>query len=149
MVISLPLIRLMLSGLIVVILGLQAFIGIRWHHGHYWPFVSYPMYANSHHEMDRIRNYTLTAVFEDGRSEPVDESRLGWSFWILREHVHLPIVRGGFNNSEVLQKICDIIEGRDSVVRLDVYDTGITVRRDGPHYGAPERQGSVDVTCRS
>jgi hypothetical protein len=138
-----------ISGLIVTILGLQAYIGLTYHGSSRWPFTSYPMYATARQEGDRIGNYTLTAVLEDGRAVPLPDSELGIPFWILRKNVIMPILKEAFDNPESLHPICAALPDPEAAVRLDVYDIGITVERDGPRHGAPKRLGSTDLTCNA
>lgn len=139
--------RFLASAFILVVLTLQAVVGLTYHGGSRWPFISYPMYAGARHEGDRLNDYTLMAVARDGIEQAVDPARLGMAFWIFRKNVVAPILIDG-DASEIAAITGQICEdaGRD-LVRLVVYDTGIVVGRNGPVHETPAPRASIDISC--
>jgi hypothetical protein len=140
--------RASISCVILLVLSAQAYRGLTSHGPAAWPIISYPMYAWAKAEGQRMQDYTLTAVFYNGREIPNFEEQLGVPFWLLRENVTMPIVNGRFNSEESKQSLRVLCEKSDQmIVRLDVFDIGVSVGRGGIVYGEPMKAGSVDIDC--
>lgn len=140
--------QLALSGFIGFVLVAQAVVGLTYHGGTRWPFLSYPMYAEDHNRGDRIDNYSLTAHYRDGRTQVIETGELGLSFWIFRKNYITPIINGETAGLEsgAMTLICDIY-GTD-IDRLEVSDIGVSVGQSGAVYGEPAFVASADVACR-
>ncbi len=138
-----------ISCLIVFILGFQAYVGFTRINGTTWPFVSYPMYAWSKQEGERLEDYSVTAVFADGTSVPGYEKQLDAPFWILRENFALPLARHELDADaarEAARVFC--AQGDPGLVRVDLIDNGVSVGLHGAVYGDPQTVGTVDLACR-
>lgn len=135
------------SGFIAAALAIQFAVGMTYHGGARWPFMSYPMYANDRAQGERIDDYTVSAVFDDGRVEVIDPDAVGLSFWIMRANYVRPILRGEFGmaDSEAMAIFCDVYG--QGIVKLEVYDIGVTVETNGPVYGEPQFVAASDAAC--
>jgi len=136
-----------ISAFIVTCLGLQAIVGSTYHAGSRWPFVSYPMYANSKQDGDRVTDYTLSAHYADGSTKTVSAEGLGLSFWIMRQNYITPMIKGDFETlgDSAVAIICDTY-GSD-IDRLDVFDIGVAVGQQGAVYSDPALIATNDVSC--
>jgi hypothetical protein len=97
--------RLIVSGIIVTILGLQIVAGFadtgRWG----WPFVAYPMYKRAHYEGERFdHDLTVRLVLRDASEHLVTGPDLGLSFWLVEKRVWNPIRN---NDQEQLQSFAE------------------------------------------
>ena len=78
--------RTLVSGVIVLVLGLQVISIITWSGRYTWPFTDYPMYARSRQEGDRVvGRHFLYAVLEDGREVEITPDDLGGNVFRLPE----------------------------------------------------------------
>ncbi len=70
-----------ISGVILIVLGLQgiATFGAIEHLG--WPFVSYPMYSWPHHWGETINRYALFGTLANGTEVPITADDLNMNFW--------------------------------------------------------------------
>ena len=136
-----------LSAVICICLLLQAIIGLTFHSGTRWPFVSYPMYGQSRLDGERIRDYTTYAVLDDGKKIQFNAEEYGFSFWIFRKNYIIPFVHGLFDDGEMASLVRVLCTVNPTIARLQVYDIGVSVGRNGPTYGEPELKGLTDIEC--
>jgi hypothetical protein len=74
--------RRIATAIIVLALGCQFFAVIAQVNKWGWPFTDYPMYAQSHHEGERIVAYHLIfATTEDGEEVEISANDLGLNIW--------------------------------------------------------------------
>ncbi len=73
--------KLLISGVILIILGLQGIATFRSIERLGWPFVSYPMYSWPHHWGETINRYALFGTLENGTVVPITADDLNMNFW--------------------------------------------------------------------
>jgi hypothetical protein len=141
--------RLLISGVIVGILLIQAVASFvdtgRWG----WPFLAYPMYENAHYENERLYDeLTAYAILTDSTRVEIKRTDLGMDFWLYWYNVVQPIRHGHLDLLEpVLQRYCEEFENR--VIKLHLEDQGVAIGRDGPIEGLPpEVMAEIDVSCQ-
>ena len=80
--------RTLVSGVIVLVLGLQVISIITWSGRYTWPFTDYPMYARSQQEGDRVvGRHILYAVLEDGREIEITPDDLGGNVFVFQKWI--------------------------------------------------------------
>jgi hypothetical protein len=98
--------RTLVSGVIVLVLGLQVISMITWSGRYTWPFTDYPMYARSRHEGDRVvGRHFLYAVLEDGREVEVTPDDLGGNVFVFEKWIDaLQLERTGLQVSSDVRR---------------------------------------------
>ena len=140
--------KVLVSGIIVVILAVQAVAGFvdpgKWG----WPVLAYPMYEKAFFEGDRLNHdFTVYALRSDGRRTEIKRSDLGMGFWIFWYNVVSPIFLARADILEpTVQRYCGQLD--NDVTMLQVEDKGIAIGRDGPVTGLPPQvMSEIQVSC--
>lgn len=138
----------MATGIIFVSLTVQLIVGLTYHGGTRWPFLSYPMYATSVEENSRLADYTVRVVSRDGNVYSVDPDKdLGLTFWIFRKNYIRPIIDGTAqaDTLSISGPFCAAFG--PNISRLEVYDIGVVVTKKGAEYLEPGFVAARNVNC--
>jgi hypothetical protein len=141
--------KLLVSTIIVVILSLQAGVGIVNTGVRAWPLVAYPMYKAAHFEGDRLdHDFNVSVILPNAEKAPITRDELNMSFWIFWKNVVVPIRSGRRDDLRpLIARYCDQQNGQ--VIKLRVEDVGTVIGRDGPVQGLPpEILAELEVACQ-
>jgi hypothetical protein len=97
----------LVSGVIVLVLGLQVVAIVTWSGRYTWPFTDYPMYSASRQEGDRVvGRHFLYAVLEDGREVEVTPDHLGGNIFIFGKWISaLEMEQSGLQVSDDVRQL--------------------------------------------
>lgn len=134
------------SAFMVVVLGSQIFVGFTYHGRTRWPIISYPMYSGSKTEGARFDDHTVHIISENGARTRIDPDVYGMAYWIFKKNIVAPGLRG---RADRLQPLIDAYCERtgEQAQRLEIFDIGVTIERNGPAFGNPKEWVGVDVSC--
>jgi len=137
----------LISFIVLAILITQFFVNLidtgRWG----WPFITYPMYANSHQEGERvIYDVKAFAVYEDLTRNEIKRSELGMNIFLFQKHVWYPIENADIVSLQpLINRYCESTDNK--LIRFELEDLGVAVSRNGPVSVEPQIISSLDVSC--
>ena len=120
----------LVSIFIFAVLAAQIVSGFRRTY-QWWPFLSYPMYASSHFDQERIDvSYIIYAVTPDGTRHYLDpDMDLGIGFWRYGRLARQLGVNHLKSNAHSLEEIGSRYP---NLLRVEVEDYPMMITRDGP-----------------
>lgn len=132
--------QIAISSLVVVFLGLQAFVvlGPDQSHdgGYFWPFVSYPMYNAAHFEGESINQYRLIGISGQDEIEigPYD---LGMNYFTFRRGAIRAMLDG---NEAAMRQYASLYESRcgKTLKSFRLENRPLILTRQGPKPGEPQ-----------
>jgi len=139
--------RIAISVVIATILTAQVLIGFSYRGGQTFPVIAYPMYMQAHYEGERLNDYLVFVSADGGEEQVLGPETMEISPWLYQRSITAPIIGGKPSPlaATIARTACET--GGARAIRIAVYDSGYTIRRDGPVSDPRKLLGSTTFDC--
>lgn len=139
--------KIAISIIVATILAAQVLIGFSYRGGQTFPMLAYPMYMRAHYEGERLNDYLAFVSIDGGEEKVLGPETLGISLLLYQKTIAAPIINGKPSPlaAEIAQTTCQAGGARE--ITIAIYDSGYTIRRDGPVRDARKLMGSTTFEC--
>jgi hypothetical protein len=139
--------KLAISVIVATILAAQILIGFSYRGGQTFPIVAYPMYMQAHYEGGRLNDYVVHVSVDGGEGKAVGPEAMEISPWLYQRSITAPIIKGKPSPlaAEMARNACASADAR--TIAIAVYDSGYTIRREGPVHDGSKLMGTATFDC--
>ncbi len=139
--------RIAVSVIVSTILAAQFLIGFSYRGGQTFPVVAYPMYMQAHYEGERLNDYIVHVSADGAKGKALGPEAMEISPWLYQRTLTAPIIDGNPSSlaADIARKACASDNARAIVI--SVYDSGYTIRRDGPVEDTRKLMGTATFDC--
>jgi hypothetical protein len=139
--------RIAVSVVVATILAAQAVISFTYTGGQTFPIVAYPMFKYAHYEGERLNDYRIYISADGAGGTLLSPKEMEISPWQYQNSITLRLINGEPSPlaASVAAKAC--AAGDAAAITIGVYDSGYTIRRDGPVSDAKKLMGAATYDC--
>ena len=139
--------RIAISVIVATILAAQVLIGFSYRGGQTFPVVAYPMFMQAHYDGERLNDYLVYLSADGGEEKAVGPEAMDVSGGLYYLLITAPIVQGKPSPlaAVVARQACESSKVRS--IAISVYDSGYTIRRDGPVQDERRLMGTTTYDC--
>ncbi|HRO13039.1 hypothetical protein [Amaricoccus sp.] len=139
--------KIAISVIVTTILAAQVLIGFSYRGGQTFPMLAYPMYMRAHYEGERLNDYLGFVSADGGEEKALGPEALELSPLLYQKTIAAPIINGKPSPlaAKIAQATCQAGGARG--ITISIYDSGYTIRRDGPVRDARKLMGSTTFDC--
>ena len=139
--------RIAVSVIVATVLAAQLVIGFSYRGGQTFPIVAYPMYKQAHYEGERLNDYRIYVSTDGSEGTALLPEAMEINPWLYQNSITFPVIEGKPSPlaAAIAEKTC--ATGNGAVVTINVYDSGYTIRRDGPVSDSRKLMGAATYDC--
>ena len=133
--------------IVATILAAQVLIGFSYRGGQTFPVVAYPMFMQAHYDGERLNDYLVYLSADGGEEMAVGPEAMELSGGLYYLLITAPIVKDKPSPlaAVVARQACESSKARS--IAISVYNSGYTIRRDGPVQDERRLMGTTTYDC--